>query len=224
MRRTYQLERTLGSDDDGVMSEYLVGAVANEWKMNIAQADKITMDLSYVATDNVQYTGLQGVKAGTRPDLVESSAFNTSSDFSRIKMHLLEDGESNPEPLFAYVTDMSVMINNGITPNKAVGVLGAFDVSAGMFNVAGELTAYFSDVTAVQAVRNNSDVSLDFAMVKDNAGIVIDIPLLSLGDGRLAVEQDQPITLPLSLDAAEGSNHHTLLFNEFPYLPNLADS
>jgi len=54
---------------------------------------------------------------------------------------------------------------------------------------------------------------------KSGYAILFDIPLLSLGDGRLSVEQDQPITLPLELMAAESSFGHTLLFQYFPYLP-----
>lgn len=223
VRRSYQLERTLGNDDDGVMSEYLVGAIPNELSLQVRQADKVTVDLGFVATDNEQYAGSVGVKSGTRLSLVDASAFNTSSDFSRIKMHLITAGNTNPSPLFAYLTELTLNLTNNVSPNKAVAVLGAFDVSAGTFEVSGNVTAYFADVAAVQAVRNNSDVALDFAIVKDNAGMVWDIPLIALGDGRLKVEQDQPITLPLSTDAAEGSNNHTLLFNEFPYLPDAAD-
>lgn len=222
-RRTYHLERTLGQDANGTMSEYLTGACANEFSLQIRQADKITADLSYVAVDNEQRTGLQGVKAGTRPDLVDAPAFNTSSDFSRIKMHVITAGNTNPSPLFAFLTELTLTINNNIQPNKAIAVLGAFDVSAGTFTVSGNVNAYFADITAVQAVRNNADVTLDFAVVKNNAGLVFDLPLIGLGDGRLKVEQDQPITLPLQTDAAEGAQGHTLLINEFPYLPSLAD-
>lgn len=222
-RRSYQLERTLGQDDNGTMSEYLVGSVPNELSLQIRQADKVTVDLGFIAVDNEQRDGTTGVKSGTRPDLVESPAFNTSSDFSRIKMHLVTAGNANPNPLFAFLTELTLTINNNVSPNKAVAVLGAFDVSAGTFAVSGNVTAYFADIAAVQAVRNNADVALDFALVKNNAGMVWDIPLIALGEGRLSVEQDQPITLPLSMEAAEGSDGHTLLFNEFPYLPNAAD-
>ena len=222
-RRTYNIERTLGQDDDGVMSEYLVGAVANEMSLQVRQADKVTVDLSFVATDNEQRAGTIGVKAGDRPALAESPAFNTSSDFSRIKMHVIQDGVTDPDPLFAFLTELTLTVTNNVEPLKAVAVLGAFDVSAGTFAVSGNVTAYFADIAAVQAVRNNADVALDFALVKNNAGIVFDIPLIALGEGRLNVEQDQPITLPLSMEAAEGSAGHTLLLNEFPYLPNAAD-
>lgn len=222
-RRTYQIERTLGSDADGVMSEYLVGAVANEYKMAIKQADKITADLSFIALDNEQRTGLTGIKTGNRPSLVDAPAFNTSSDFSRIALRIITAGVSNPTPLFAFLTDLSLTIQNNVSPLKAIAVLGAFDVSVGTFAVSASLTAYFSSITAVAAVRNNSDVTLDWAIVKNNAGFVYDLPLLALGDGRLKVEQDKPITLPLTTDAAAGLNDATLVITEFPYLPNLAD-
>lgn len=222
-QRSYQLERTLGQDANGTMSEYLLGAVPNELSMSIKQADKITVDLSFVAVDHEQRDGTTGVKAGTRPDNVDAPAFNTSSDFSRIKMHLITAGNTNPNPLFAFLTELEITINNNVSPNKAVAVLGAFDVSAGTFEVGGNVTAYFADIAAVQAVRNNADVALDLAVVKANAGLVFDVPLISLGDGRLNVEQDNPITLPLSVEAAESTFGYTLLMNEFPYLPSLAD-
>lgn len=223
-RRTYQLERTLGQDANGTQSEYLVGAVPSEVSIQIRQADKVTMDLSFVATDNEQRDGAAGVKSGTRKTNTTETAFNTSSDFSRIKMHQVSASDSNPNPLFAFLTELSLTVNNNVQPNKAVAVLGAFDVSAGTFAVSGSITAYFAEVAAVQAVRNNADVSLDFALVKNNAGLLVDLPLIALGEGRLNVEQDQPITLPLSVDAAEGTAGHTFLLNDFPYLPTLADS
>lgn len=231
-RRSYQLERTLGAPDDAqptqIQSEYIVGAVPNELTVNIPSAEKVTFDLSYVGVDNEQRTGVVGVKSGTRPNLVESAAFNTSSDFSRIKLALVDDADSAPLPLFAFAQELTVTLTNNIEPNKAVGTLGAFDVSAGTFEVGGTVTAYFADTTAVAAVRNNTDITMDIHMVKENSGITLDIPLISLGDGRPNVEQDQPITLPLTSEAATGAKidanlDHTLLMVFWDYLPDLAD-
>jgi len=217
-RRTYQVERALGNDGAGTMSEYLVGAVPNELTVNIPQAEKVNVDMSFVAVDNEQRNGTLGLKAGTRPTLTAQAALNTSSDFARIKLASVA-ADSAPAPLFAYATEMTLTLNNNVTPNKAVGVLGAFDTSAGTFEVGGKMTAYFATVDAVQAVRNNSDITLDLVMTKTNKAIVIDVPLLSLGDGRLNVEMDQPITLPLENNAAESSFGHTLLITQFPYVP-----
>ena len=233
-RRTYQLERTLGAPDDAlpaqIQSEYLVGSVASELTLNFETADKITADLAFVAIDNEQRTGPTGVKTGTRPVLVSSDAFNTSNDFSRLKMAILDrTAGSNPTALFAFLTEFTITINNNVTANKAVSVLGAFEVTAGQFNVDGSATAYFSTVEAVQAVRNNEDVTLDFAIVKgatgQKFGTAVDVPLIALGDGRLDVTQDEPITLPLTNPAAaDRLFDHTLLMVFFDHLPDAADT
>jgi len=222
VRRSYNLERTIGEDDTGTMSEYLVGAVPNELSVQIKQADKLMINANFMACDHEQRDGATGVKAGSRPTLETTDAFNTSSDFSHIKMFSVVDGETNSTPLFAYLTDMTVSIKNGVNPLKAVGTLGAFEMSSGTFEVSGQLTAYFADVAAVSAVRNNEDIALVMAIAKNNAGFVLDTPLLALGDGRLKVEQDKPITIPLKTDAAECAAGYTLLLNEFPYLPSVA--
>lgn len=222
-RRTYNIERQLGNDGSGIMSEYLVGAVPNELTLNMPQAEKVTMDMAFVAVDNEQRTGTTGPKSGTRITYPSADAFNTSNDIARIKLSLVTPTNPAPVALFAYATELSLTINNNVTPNKAVGVLGAFDTSAGTFEVGGKLTAYFADIAGVQAVRNNSDVTIDIIKVKNNTGLLWDMPLISLGDGRLNVEQDQAITLPLDTNAAESKFGHTLLFQSFPYLPNVAD-
>jgi hypothetical protein len=231
VRRTYNLERSLGKADTGDsydQLEYITGAVPNELTLNIGTADKVTVDLSFVAMDHELVTGAVGPKGGTRVSLVEADAFNTSSDFSRIKLAVMNEANACPTPLFAFAQELSLTINNNVTPDKAVGVMGAFDATHGNFEVGGDITAYFADVAAITAVRNNSDITLDIHMVKAHAGISIDLPLLTLGDGRLEVEQDQSIKIPLTNEAATGAKidsnlNHTLMMVFFDYLPTLAD-
>ncbi len=214
----FQFERTLGRDADGPMSQYIEGSIANELTVNVAQADKITSEMSFVACDGKTRSGLDGLKAGTRPALVKSDAYNTSSDIRRLAFSIVDD----LEPLFVYATDLSIVINNNASGAKALGVLGNFAINIGMFDVSGSVTAYFQDVRAVNAVRDNADVTMDLILAKSNTGMAWDIPLLALGNGMLAVEQDQAITVPLDTMAAQSIFGHTLLYVNFPYLPNAA--
>lgn len=220
-RRSYQIERTLGRDNNGTMSEYLVGAVANEFTLNVEQAALLTADMSFVAMDNEQRDGATGVKPGNRPSLLAEDAYNSTSDIRRFKMSLVTPN-SFQTPLFGYATEMTIEINNNVSANKALGVLGAMSMTAGMFEVGGSATVYFSNIAAVQAVRNNADVTMDLILVKNGGGWVFDVPLLALGDGRLNVEANSPITLPLETNAAESDLGHTLMVARFPFLPDFA--
>jgi len=233
VRRTYNIERKLGAPDEDeptqIQSEYLTGAVPNEMSLNIPTADKAVMDLSFVAMDHEHRNGATGVKSGTRMDSVEEAAFNTSSDVPRINIAVVSDTDSNPTALFAFAEEMTLTINNNVSPDKAIGVLGGFDASHGNFVVTGSMTAYFMDVSAVTAVRNNSDITLDMHLVKDNAGITVDIPLLGLGDARLDVNQNEAIRIPLTQEAAIGTGaiagfDHTLLMSFWDYLPDAAEA
>lgn len=231
-KRSYQLERTLGAPDSAspalIQSEYIIRAAPSEVTLNIPSADKVTMDLSFVAADGETRTAATGVKSGTRPTLVEADAFNTSSDFKRIRLGLVSATDVAPTPLFAFAQELKFTINNNVTPNKAVGTLGAIEMSYGTFEVGGSITAYFADVTAVAAVKANSDITIDAIIVKDNAGIALDLPLIALGGGKPDVQQDRAITIPLDMQAAQASGvasgyDHTALMVFFDYLPDAAE-
>lgn len=231
VRRTYQLERQLGAPDDALpaqtQAEYVVGAVPNEFKLNVPTADKVTADLSFVGLTTETKTGAEGVKSGTRASLVVADAFNTSSDVARIRLVPVSQTDEYNTALFAFGTDLTLNIRNNVTLNKAIGTLGGFEANAGTFEVSGSITAYFSSVEAIRAVEQNTDISIDFAITAQNAGVVVDMPLISLGNGQVTIEQDKPVTIPLDLDAAIADKvysgyNHTLMMVFFDYLPTAA--
>lgn len=220
--QTYQLERQLGTDADGVQAEYLVGAVANEFQMNIPSVEKLTGDLSFVGLDSETRTGAEGLKPGDRIDLRDEDAFNTSSNVYQMRLYVHDDSQVTPGSLFGFVLEGDVTINNNATGLKAIGTLGSFDVNVGDFEVTGELNVYFATVAAIDAVRNNADVGFNVICTKNNAGFVFDIPLVSLGGGRLDVEKDSAIMLPLEKMGAENEWGYTMLSTWFASLPNVA--
>ncbi len=231
VRRTYNVERQLGAPDDAlpaqIQSEYLTGAVPSELTLNVPTSDLAKVDIAWMAADHEQRTGATGIKSGNRNAATEEEAYNTSSNVPRIKIAVVSSTDAAPTALFAFAKEVTVAINNNISLDKAVGVLGAFDATHGFFEVSGNIEAYFADVASVEAVRNNSDVTLEMHLVRSNAGLSIDLPLLALGDGRLNVEKDEAIMLPLSHDAATGASidsglDHTLLISFWDYLPDQA--
>lgn len=226
VRFSSTIERTLGKDDDGTQSEYLTGAVANELTWNSPLANLVNLDLGYVA----QKAGIRKGDVGplsrrvgnTIVKALGEDAFNTSSNIFRLRMAVVDPGTFNPLPLFARVTEWTMTVNNNVTSAKAQGVLGGFDTTVGGFDVDGEFTAYFSTVEAIHAVQCNYDLTFDAIYAKANAGLYMDVPLIGLGGGRLDIEQDAAIMLPLETAAAESPFGHTLLIGWFDYLPNLA--
>ncbi len=225
VRFTDTIERTLGRDDDGMQSEVIPGFAYNEMTWNSPLADKVNIDLGGIGMSHKKRTGLEGPLSKLPGATIEKQrgedAFNTSSNVYRLRMAVIDEATLNPSPLFARVTEWNVTINNNVSANKAQGTLGAFDTTAGNFDVDGEFTCYFSTVAAIKSIEDNADVTFDAIYSKDNAAVIMDIPLLGTGGGKLNVEQDQAIMLPLNIMGAESPFGHTALLNWLSYVPNV---
>lgn len=220
--RSFNLERSLGQDTNGIQSEYIIGAIANEYMLEIKTADKLTAELSFVAMTQELRSGATGLKAGTRITATNTEdAFNTSSDVYQLRIFVLSD-VATPTSLFGYAQEGKITVNNNAKGAKAIGVLGSFDVNVGAFEVKSELTVYFKTVDAITALKNNANVGFNMITASDNSGIVYDIPLMSIGGGRAEVKKDEPITLSLKNDAAESEYGFTMSQTYFHYLPTVA--
>ena len=143
-RRSYQLERSLGAPDDAqaaqIQAEYVIGAVPSQATINIPSAGKMTANISFIGGDHTPIDGPTSLKSGARPTLVESDAFNTSSDFTRIRLAIHVDGTEAPAALFAFAQNLEITFNENLTPNKAVGTLGAIEISHGTLNIGVSIT------------------------------------------------------------------------------------
>lgn len=231
VKKTFQFERSLGAPDDAspsqIQSEYVIGAMVNEVEVKIQQADKATVNWSAMGLDTELRDATTGVKSGTRATLETLDGVNTSSDFSRIRLAAVDTADEAPTDLFVYASEITLNINNNISINKAIGTLGGFGLTLGTFEINADVTAYLSDIQALQSVKDNVSVTIDVAIVKANRGMVIDMPLGTLGDGRPDVSQDNSVMIPLKFQASEASGvstdyDYTLMLCFFEYLPDLA--
>lgn len=224
VRRTYSVERQLGFTGNTFQAvEYLVGAVPNEMMIAVKASSLVTVDTTFMAIQTTTDDGSVGPVTATRVAATIEDAINTVSDFTRMNIGTVSPVDSSIKPLFVYVTDLSLTLKNNDKEDKAIGILGAFDVTTGSFELTASITAYFNDTAAVAAVKANPDVTVDFTAVKANRGIVFDVPLVSLGGGRLNVVQDTSIMIPMTIEAGMSPMGHTFMFGWFPYLPNLAE-
>jgi hypothetical protein len=222
IRRTYQFERTLGDDGSGTQSEYITGAVANEFTLNEATAAKLNADLSFVGLGYEVQTGTTGVKAGTRVAALGESAFNTSHDVYLSRLSIVDPTQLNPSSVFAYLSDLKLSINNGADPVKALGVLGGFNYTIADFAVSATATAYFQTIGAQTFIKNNQDCCLTNIISRFNFALVFDIPMLTLGGGENKVTKDKPITVDLTQDAAKNANNYTMMVQFMEYVPTIA--
>lgn len=222
--RTYGVERTLGTTSIGAQAEYLNGAVLNEVTYNVPSADKVTVDLGFVATNYETRSGAVGdeIKPGTHLPALGQECYNTSSNIPKIGFVGYNAIRSYQAPLFVYCENFTMSINNNVTPDKAVSVLGAFDVSYGNFEVAATADAYFGDVAALAAISNNDDIGAYAIIAAKNAGMVFDAPLGTIGGGQLSVETGVAIKTSLEFAAAENQHGYTMQMSSFAYLPDAA--
>lgn len=228
VRRTYQLERQLGAPDDAspsqIQSEYFTGCVFNEAVLNLDTASKVTMECKFIGANQELRTGVTGLKAGTRPAIENADAQNTSNDLKRVRLAKVIAGNEAPSALFAFFPSATITISNGNEPLKAITTLGAFDMSAADFVVTVSLQGYFSSTDAIAAVKDNDSLTLDIMEFRNGQGWVIDLPLVTAGDGSINIEKDKPIMTPLTLEAASGEEvdsnlDYTLMWTFFDGLP-----
>lgn len=220
-KRYVQFEHTLGQDGAGDQAEYLTGAIGNELTFNIPLEDKLHIDLSFVAAGSEIRDGTQGLKVGTRVNAPGESAYNSSSDVYLTKMNVLDPDTLSPSALFGFIDSGTLTIKNSASSVKAVGSLSAIDTAAGNFSGGGDVSAFFTEITAVRSVRQNADVAISMIFARANAGFVFDLPLVALGGGRAKIEPDKPIMLSLTMEAGESVYGHQLAFVSFPYLPTV---
>ena len=76
----------------------------------------------------------------------------------------------------------------------------------------------------MQKIRDNVDCGMYAVFAFDRQGLVIDLPLVALGGGRLDVEANTDIKIPLEIAAATAVKinpnlDYTLSMTIFEYLP-----
>ena len=225
-KRSYTIPRYLGQGlSNASQLEVLLGCVPDKFTLNVAQTSKLAADLTFVGIDAVYANAAMVTKTDSSPVTINpgfnETAYNTSRD---IFANLLTVNGTESATLFGYATEAKYMLDNGATVARALGTSTGFDVNLGDFKAAWTGVTYFDDIAALQAVQNNADVGAVTIFAARSAGFVIDIPLLTLGGGKLKLEKDKKIMVDLTSEGAANAANYTSSYTRFSYLPASAVS
>lgn len=224
-RRTYTFEETLDYADQErtqAQASYVSGCVPSE--LTITIENSALSKIQYQFTGCRFYTRKGTLMSGTRLEPWDEKGYNNANEVYLACLSIVSNNanETVPEPLFAYMSSGNISINNNTSENKAVGVLGNFDVSMGKFDVTASPSVYFTDVDTITAMQNNVDVGMQIILSRNNEGVMYDIPMMGMGASIPSVSDGEPLTMDLTANGAKSKYGYTFAYQNFKYLPDVA--
>ena len=200
LTRSYQFEgyydNLQNPDLTGPMYEYSLGNLADTMEIKMPLTDKSTISFGFVGTDTQVPTTVRKTGASTPVLPVQTAPFGTTSDIARLRLTQLdEDG------LTTCFKDLTFKMNNGVTPEKCLGTLGATYMNVANFLVDLDMEVLFTNAEVVNAIRNNETVTMDFLLRNADGAIAVDVPAMTLGDGKKSFPINETIKIKLTGEA-----------------------
>ena len=216
LSRTYQIEAAYSDKAcTDTAYEYAEGCSANTLTINNPQGDKCMLDWGFIGLSVDSET--TSAKSGNRYTPTDTTAFNTASDISDIVL-----AKSNGTVLATYFKDLTLSLDNGVSPIKVLGTLGAVDMNLSNFVVTGSATVLFDDLEAIKSAKANDTVSLSWNVNNGESTIYFNIPSMTLGTADKSFDRDEEIKLSIDGNAFEDDTLGFVLgITIMPYTPKV---
>lgn len=217
LERSFQFELAYPNLDNpsGDKYEYALGNYANQMTMELPLSNKAVMTFSFIGTDTEPPTSSRATNASTPIEVLKATAFNTSSDIARLRIT-----EVDETGLTTDFKTLKLTLNNNVSPEKVLSVLGARFMNTGNFFVDIEADILFTNSEVVDAIRNNTTVTMDFSIRNENGAIFVDIPSMTLGGGAKDFPVNETVLLKTTAQAFKDDTLDTSLgISLFPYVP-----
>ncbi len=178
--------------------EYALDNLANSLAWNLPGQDKSTATFGFVGTDTEPPVDNASRKtnASTPANPVQTSAFNTSADFARLRIQDVDE-----TGLTTDLSEMVATLANNATPEKVLGFLGARFINFGNFGVNLEAVALFSSPLVIARIRSNTTVTMDWVVKNDDGVIGVDLPSMTLGNGGRDLPVNESVKINLTGEA-----------------------
>ena len=207
-----------GSENSVVPAyEYAVGNYCNSLGINLPLTDKATCSFSFEGTDTPVPTTTRKAGADAYEQLVGTSAYDTTANVVRLSVERLDE-----EGLSTDFKNLSITLNNSVSPEKVVGKLGARYMNVGMLEVAIDGELVFTDPRVVAAVRSDTSVSVDFVIANNDGAISFDVPSIMLSDSDRSFPVNESVLVNLNGMAFVDERLNTSLGISFVPVPGLS--
>lgn len=200
----------------GPAYEYAKGNFCNTLGFELPLVSKATMTFGFIGMDTEPPTTTRETNAGTPANPVQSAAFNTSADIARLRIINIDESGLTTD-----FKSISLNINNNVSPEKVLGLLGAKYMNTGNLEVDIEAQLLFTNPAVVEAIRANDRLTMDFSISNADGAIMVDIPSLTLGGGG----RDFPVNESILINTTAQAYGDTVLESSmsvsmFPFVPS----
>ena len=200
-----------GSATDGY--EYSTGNKINTLEIGMSVNDKATLNFTTFGLDTNPVTSTSQGWDVSNPRFVE--AFSTPSDFLRLRVQGVDE-----EGLTSYFKDCTLSINNNISAENVLAKLGPAFTNIGTLNVSLSGNIVFTNPKVTEKIRNNCTCSADLCISNNDGSIYIDLPRITLGDGKKDFAVNEKVKLSLTgTSFVDDDYDYSVGITYFAYLP-----
>lgn len=100
-----------------------------------------------------------------------------------------------------YLSALSFELNNNVTGNNALGVVGVRSMTSGKVNVTGSVTGLFESVALYNKFKDNTDTSLSFTLVAGLETLQFTFHKVKYTSGNITMNGDAGVTVELAFEA-----------------------
>lgn len=228
VERSYAFEALFagldGTGDDKRNYEYPQGNITNQITLNLPLTDKATVGFAFVGLDTPkpqtrrkQADGKTDLSAHNPYTPIMNEIFNTSADMARLRVAKV-DGDG----ITTDFKSATFTLNNNATPDKVLGTLGAKDFDYGTFEAQIQTQMVFTDPLVLDSIRDNVDVSIEIAVVNDEAALVFELPRCTINSAGREYPLNRSVLLNTPVEAFAGDAGYTVGVSVIPGAPNVA--
>lgn len=203
--------------DSGTQYEYMLGNIVDECTWNFPLTSKATfsMKLKGTKTPNPVSSRFTGPSVAIAPST--KVGVSTAADLARLRVSNVDESG-----LATSFQALKIMQKNNVSPLKELGQLGARTVNVGKHTVETDGTYLFTDVSIIDAVRDNRDMSQDILMRNGDFGALLDIQSMTLDTVDRKLEKNKAIELGAKSTAHQNDiSGSTDSMSVFAFLPQL---